>query len=90
MDVITQNFTLKAEKLVQFLFIFLRNFLFISQFQAGPPPEQTFGDFFDRANPPLPRHKDCPKPRSSRQKCHARTPAPGQLFSKSSRKKHKT
>ena len=50
------------------------------------PPPQTPGNFFERANAPLPLplpgHKESAKPRPLGQKNHAKTPPPGQLFSK--------
>ena len=53
------------------------------------PPGQIPGNFFDRANSPLPGHKESTKPRLLGQKIRAKTPPPGQLLSKIQQKKHK-
>ena len=51
------------------------------------PPWQTPGDVFERANFPPPWHKESAKPRPLWQKNRAKTPPPGQLFSKIQQKK---
>ena len=91
--VIIKTITFKEEKLLHIFFgIFLIIFLFISQFQARPPPGQTPGKFFERANSPSPGHKESAKPLSLGQKNRARTQPWGNYFQNSSKKntKHET
>ena len=45
-------------------------------------PRENPGEVFERANSPSPGHKESAKPRPLGQKNRAKTPFPGQLFSK--------
>ena len=86
--VIIQNFALKAEKASSHCFcIFLINFVFISQFQTLPPQGNPREMFLRRR---IPWHKESAKARPLRQKNRARTPVPGQLFSKIQQKTQNT
>ena len=82
-----KNFTLKAEKASSIFFHFPRKLFIYQSIPSLTTPGKLSGIFVDRANSPPQWHKECQKPRAVRQKSHARTPAPGQLFSKLQQKK---